>query len=106
MTSKPKKKTWFYRGYFGFVKGRLSQFRDYALEIESKFSRDMKAIEKRYDEEIRRNGSEAELPPDLIDYYVDEIYTVDKIFLRTFRYSSVVTLYSLLESSMNSLCAI
>ena len=73
MTSKPKKKTWFYRGYFGFVKGRLSEFRDYALEIESKFLRDLKAIEKRYDEEIRRHGSEAVMPPDLIDYYVDEI---------------------------------
>ena len=66
MIFKPKKKTWFYRWYFGFVKRHLSEFRDYVLEIESKFSLDRKAIKKRYDEEVRQNGSEAALPPGLI----------------------------------------
>jgi hypothetical protein len=106
MTKKPKKKSWFYRGYFGFVKHRLSDFRDYVLEMEAKFSRDLKAIEKRYDEDIRRRGSEAELPSELVEYYADGFYVVERIFLRTFRYSALVAIYSLLETSMNSLCSL
>jgi hypothetical protein len=106
MTKKPKKKSWFYRGYFGFVKHRLSELRDYVLEMEAKFSRDLKAIEKRYDEDIRRRGSEAELPSELVEYYADDFYVVERIFLRTFRYSAIVAIYSLLETSMNSLCSL
>jgi hypothetical protein len=105
MTAK-KKKTWFYKGYFGFIKGRTSQYRDYVLELESKFSHDLKSLEKRYEKEIRQKGADAEFEDYLSDFYADEFHRIDRIFLRTFRYSAVVTIYSLLETSMNSLCSI
>ncbi len=92
-----KKKTWFYRGYFGFIKGRTSQYRDYVLELESKFSHDLKSLEKKYEKEIRQNGADAEFEDYLSDFYADEFHRIDGIFLRTFRYSAVVTIYSLLD---------
>ncbi|MBE0427405.1 MAG: hypothetical protein IBX72_12285 [Nitrospirae bacterium] len=101
-----KKRTWFYKGYFGFIKGRTSQFRDYVLEIESKFSHDLKSLEKRHEKEIRQKGTDAEFEDYLTDFYAEEFHRIDRIFLRTFRYSAVVTIYSLLETSMNSLCSI
>lgn len=103
---KAKNKTWFYRGYFGFIKGRASQFRDYVLELEAKFSRDLKSIEEKYEKEIRQKGADAEIEDYLRDFYAEEFHRIDRIFLRTFRYSAVVGIYSLLETSMNSLCSI
>lgn len=101
-----KKKAWFYRGYFGFVKDRTTSFRDYILELERKFSHDLKELEKNYKTDIRKRGTDAEIDDYLIDYYADEAYRIDKIFTRSFRYSAVVGIYSLLETSMNSLCNI
>ncbi|GBE04689.1 hypothetical protein BMS3Abin10_00305 [bacterium BMS3Abin10] len=45
---KKKKKSWFYRGHFGFIKFRLNDIKDYILEIESKFQSDIKNLEKNY----------------------------------------------------------
>lgn len=99
-----KKKTWFYRGYFGFIKGRTSQFRDYVFELESRFSHDLKSLEKEYEKEIRQKGTDAEFENYLTDFYADEFHRINRIFLRAFRYSAIVTIYCLLETSMNSLC--
>jgi hypothetical protein len=45
---KKKKKSWFYRGHFGFIKFRLNEIKDYILQIELKFDSDIKNIEKDY----------------------------------------------------------
>lgn len=99
-----KKKTWFYKSYFGFIKGRTEHFRDYIIELEGKFSQDLKKLEKKYENDIRREGADAEFENYLTDFYADEFYRIDRVFLRSFRYSAIVTIYSLLETSMNSLC--
>ncbi len=97
-----KKKTWFYIGYFGFVKGRTTDFRDYILELERKFSSDSKALKKNYEKHITQTASDAEFENN--DFYANEIYRIENVFLRIFRYSAIVTIYSLFEASKNSLC--
>jgi hypothetical protein len=99
-----KKKTWFYKGYFGFIQGRTNIFRNYILEIESKFSYDLKELEKKHEKDIRQRAADADFENYLIDFYGEEFHRIDRIFLRTFRYSAIVSIYSLLETSMNSLC--
>lgn len=38
------------------------------------------------------------------EYFAEEHYIIESIFLKSFRYSMVVTIYSLLEITMNDLC--
>jgi len=55
---------------------------------------------------VEQKGSGTEYGRALDEYYSDEFLKIDNIFLRSFRYSAVVGIHSLLETSMNSLCGI
>lgn len=95
-----------YKNYFSNIKGRISYLRDYILELEDKFNHDLKMLRKKYENDIDLTGSHIEYDSSLSEYYSDELIRIDNIFLRSFRYSAIVGIYSLLETSMNSLCGI
>lgn len=99
-----KKKSWFYTGHFGFIKWRLNEFKDYVLAIESNFQGKKGELRKRYEDEIKKIEKESEEKYHISDYYEEELITIDRVYLETFRYSAIVSIYSILESSMNALC--
>ncbi len=99
-----KKKSWFYTGHFGFIKFRLNEFKDYVLAIESNFQEKKGELRRRYKEEIKKIEKKSEEEFHISDYYEGELITIDRVYLETFRYSAIVSIYSILESSLNALC--
>lgn len=84
------------------AKDRLEDFREYTFDIESKFHTDKKKIASRYEELSK------EFPEDRIDeLYEDfsvEYGTIEETFIGMYRKSTLVSIYSFLEDSLNSLC--
>jgi len=75
---------------------KFKDLKDYYHEIKRKFERDEKDLAKRYYERIDEN--------EFNDYFIEENVRIEDIFLKQFRYSIVVMIYSLLESRLNHFC--
>ncbi|MDO8335614.1 MAG: hypothetical protein Q7T74_02410 [Candidatus Saccharibacteria bacterium] len=101
---KSKKKDWFYQGPFPHLIGAIGEYRDYLIEIEGKFAKDLDALEKRYKIDSKKAAKLLPQDEDTTWYYADELYRIDRVFRRSFRYSALVTIHALLETSMNSMC--
>lgn len=82
----------------------LEKVKQYYEELENKFQSDKKRLSKRYDEEVGNGKFDAEIKYQLDEYFSDEHYIIESIFLKSFRYSMIITVYSLLEISLNDLC--
>lgn len=76
----------------------LEHFRDYNLEIESKFSIDQNKLEESFN---KLKGEEKE---ELTEYYAEEFYMIEKVHTEIHRQSTLISIYSFLEHSLNSLC--
>lgn len=85
-----------------YTKNRLEEFRQYMLEIESKFDTDKSFLSKYYDEAI--NGLSEEEIREVNDYLSDDYYIIEEVNVSLHRKSILVSIYSFLENSMNSLC--
>jgi len=99
-----KNKIWFNSVYLGIIKGRINEFRDYVLEVESKFQGDLKNIEAKCNKEIKKIASDEDKKQEITEFYGEDFYIIESIFLHTFRYSALVSIYSLIETSMSTLC--
>ena len=86
------------------TKHKLEDVKQYYEELETKFQRDKKRLSKRYDEETGNGKLDSEIQYQLDEYFSEENYIIENIFLKTFHYSTIVTVYSLLEISLNDLC--
>ena len=86
----------------GQVNNRVEEFRQYTLEIESKFNSDKNSLSKSYTEAVE-GLSEDEIR-EVEDYFSDDYYMIEEIHIGLYRKSTMVSVYSFLESSMNSLC--
>ena len=84
--------------------GGLDDLYEYFQELERKFQGDKKRISVRYDEESEKIKSDPELEAQLAEYFSEEFHMIENTFLKTFRYSMVVAIYSLVEVSLNDLC--
>lgn len=84
------------------ARDRLEEFRQYTLKIESKFNSDKNALSTSYDEAIK-GLSEDEIR-EVGDYFSDDYYIIEEIHVGMYRKSTLVSVYSFLENSMNSLC--
>ncbi len=84
------------------ARNRLEEFRQYTLEIESKFNSDKNALSNSYDEAVKRL-SEDEIR-EVDDYFYDNYYMIEEINIDMYRKSTLVSVYSFLENSMNGLC--
>lgn len=84
------------------ARGRLEEFRQYTLEIESKFNSDKNALSSSYDETIK--GLSADEIREVDDYFSDDYYIIEEIHVGMYRKSTLVSIYSFLENSMNGLC--
>lgn len=102
---KLRKKTWYYQGPFPLVVGAIGEYKDYLIEIEGKFAGDLDKLEKRYKADSKRAADLSPQDEDVTGYYADELHRIESVFRRAFRYSAIVTIHSLLETSMNSMCS-
>jgi len=83
---------------------KLNNLKEYILEIELKFKEDKKRLNKRYYDNINGYGQNKEILDDIIEFYYEDHYKIENIFLTIFHYTSLVATYSFLESSLHSLC--
>ncbi|MCZ6803209.1 MAG: hypothetical protein O7D86_04555 [Proteobacteria bacterium] len=81
---------------------RLDEFRKYTLEIESKFNSDKYALSNSYDKAVK-GLSEDEIS-EVDDYFSDAYYMIEEIHVGMYRKSTLISIYSFLENSMNFLC--
>jgi len=82
---------------------RLESFRKYTEELELKFHQDKEAlVTKQYSLLSGRLTTEERerVESDLSDDY----YTIDELYIEQYRKSTLVSIYSFLEHSMNNLC--
>jgi hypothetical protein len=82
---------------------RLESFRTYTEELELKFHQDKEAlVAKQYSLLSGRLTTEERerVESDLSDDY----YTIDELYIDQYRKSTLVSIYSFLEHSMNNLC--
>ena len=84
------------------AKDRLEEFRQYTLEIEANFDSDKNALSSSYDKAIE--GLSDDEIREVENYFSDDYYIIEEIHVGLYRKSTVVSVYSFLENSMNSLC--
>lgn len=93
----------FFPGYFGFIKARIDTFAEFVFEVESKFEEDLRSKNEEFDELVgEARGTEIEA--NVADYLADDYRKIESHFPQHLRYSAIVSIYSLLEDSMNSIC--
>lgn len=108
-SSQASRKKWIRRIIRDRTFGKFENLKQYVSEIENKFKSDLGNLSRRFDEQAEEE--EEEVPPDikyeLNEYFVEEYYVIERVFLRTFRYTisscSLFTLGNMLESSLSSL---
>lgn len=93
-----------YRNLADILWLRIREFRDYVLEIEKKFENDIQKLNKQCQKELEEEPADDEDASYIAEMYGAELHAIEKVFLRTFRYSVLVSVYSFLESSMSSMC--
>jgi hypothetical protein len=81
---------------------RLKEFRQYTLEIESKFDSDKDALSRQYNQRVA--GLSADEVSEIDDYFSDYYYTIEDTYIGQHRRSTLVSIYSFLEHAMNHLC--
>ena len=64
---------------------KLHEIEEYYGEIERKFHRDKKGISERYKEETKKANLTTEDMQNIAEYYSEEHYTIEDIFLKAFR---------------------
>ncbi|APX05897.1 MULTISPECIES: hypothetical protein [Gammaproteobacteria] len=84
------------------TKIKLEDFRNYTLELESKFISDKASLENSYNES--KIGLSGEQLNELDDYFSDIYHDIENVYIVMYRKSTLVSLYTLLETSLNSLC--
>lgn len=84
------------------TKDTLENFRKYALEIEGKFNADKNRIMHEFEERIAHLSQEERNEID--DYYAENYQHIDNFQIGLYRKSTLVSLYSFLEHSLNDLC--
>lgn len=101
-THKTDKKNLFEQVFRHQAKDRLERFREYTLDIESKFSTDKRMLSDSFLKAIEGlNESERR---EVEYYFFDDNYIIEEIQVDLYRKSTLVSVYSFLENSLNTLC--
>ena len=85
---KAKMKLWLYREHPRSIKIRLNNFKDYVLEIESKFESDIDRLSKKLDDELKRKPHGPETKRYIVESYAEDFHIIDRIFLKLLRHWS------------------
>lgn len=84
------------------TKDRLEKFRQYTLEIELKFNFDQNELSNRYTDAVK--GLPSDKAREIEEYFYDDYYIIEKIYIAMYRKSTLASIYSFLEVSMNRIC--
>ena len=84
--------------------GELDDLYEYFQDLEGKFHGDKKRITQRYDLEAEKINADPELKYQLDEYFSEEFHIIENVYLKVFRYSVVVGIYTLLEVCLDDLC--
>lgn len=85
-----------------YTNSKLDDFTEYTSEIEAKFNTDKRRLSEHYDETIKNLSEEDRR--DVDDYFSDDFYMIESIYILLYRRSTLVSIYSFLEHSMDRLC--
>ena len=83
---------------------KFEELERYYDDIELKFRSDKKELSQRYDDEIKNGFNDPFIKSEIDENFSEEFYWIEEVFIRNFRYSTIVTIYSLLEISLNGIC--
>ena len=84
---------------------KFEELHEYLEEITRKFEKDLDDISSSYSKAKKSNSDEDDKYSYLIDdFYAEDFFKVKDIFLKNFHYSTLVSLCSIFESSLNELC--
>lgn len=81
---------------------RLQEYREYTAEIESKFESDKKSLRERFEDEIKDYTDEDRQFVE--EYYAEDYSDIEDTKTGLYRRSTLVSLYTYLESSMHAMC--
>ena len=81
------------------LEDKLRTFDDFFSDVERMYARSKKTLEKEADK-MQLEGA----PDEAMESYGEMIDMIDSSFLRTFRYSMLVSLYSIVENSLRLVC--
>lgn len=84
---------------------RLDEIKKYYEEIEGKFQTEKKRLAKAYEAKVASTKMDEDTKYEIDEYFSEEHYEIENIFLKNLRYSAVVSVYSFLEVALNDLCA-
>jgi len=84
------------------TKGRLEELRNYTQALENKFNADKENLSNYYDSSIE--GLDVEDIRALDDHFSYSYYMIEDVHIGMYRKSTLISVYSFLESSMNGLC--
>lgn len=84
------------------TKNRLEDFRRYTLELEGKFTADKNRLMQNFNESITDLSDEEII--EIEEYYADDYQHIEEVQVSLYRKSTLVSLYSFLEHSLNDLC--
>ncbi|WP_162816456.1 hypothetical protein [Halomonas sp. BN3-1] len=84
------------------AKDKLERFREYTLEIECKFSADKNRLADSFSEATE--GLNDDEIREVENYFSDDYYIIEEIHVGLYRRSTLVSVYSFLENSLNTLC--
>lgn len=99
---KPDKNNLFEQVFRYQSKDKLERFREYTLEIESKFSADKNRLADSFLEDTE--GLNDDELREVEDYFSDDYYIIEEVHVGLYRRSTLVSVYSFLENSLNTLC--
>ena len=84
------------------AKDKLERFRDYTLEIESKFAADKSRLADSFTQATEGLGESER--QEVETYFADDYYIIEEVHVGLYRKSTLVSVYSFLENSLNTLC--
>ncbi len=86
------------------IKLKLEEIKEYHEEMEYKFKIDKKKLLERYNKKMDGKKISQDMEYQINEYFSEENFKIEEIFLQNFRYSIVVAIYSMLETTLSSLC--
>ena len=89
---------------YSLIRHRFQEIKDYYEELEAGFEGDLQRISERYDKEVDGKQLSEEQQQEIGEYFGEEHFRIQDVFLKNLRYSVVVIFYSFLENTLNDLC--
>jgi hypothetical protein len=86
------------------TRNRFDELEEYVHELERKFDQDLSSLAKRYSSKSTKEELTEEEELQIGEILAEEHHLIEKIFRKNFRESSLLSIYTVIEKSINRLC--